>query len=295
MELKHLLFFVASVEMGSLSRSAEVLYTTQPHISKVIQQLENHLGLCLLERKPSGVTITEDGKKVYEYARKVLDNAQKISAIRQENTRQELHISTMPSQGLARLFAGFFEAEPTLSVRFLEGTLEKVLHQLAHRQADLGFIFISGYQQQMLHNMLRHKKLDYTPLASVPQMLFAGPKNPCYHKPAVMWTDLQKLRYVQHEEEGISLTRHIGQMHGHAGFQTLQTAAVVSSDHAMMQLLTHTPLANIGCQLGSQDIAPIHAIPLAGCGDIIEFGYAKRSAASNGYAAKFIAYLEQHL
>ena len=41
MELRELQFFVVSVDAGSLSQAAQILYTTQPHVSKTIKKLEN--------------------------------------------------------------------------------------------------------------------------------------------------------------------------------------------------------------------------------------------------------------
>lgn len=64
MEMKQLQYFVVSVDMGSLSRAANVLYTTQPHISKTIKSLENELDMTLLSRNASGVVMTEEGKRV---------------------------------------------------------------------------------------------------------------------------------------------------------------------------------------------------------------------------------------
>ena len=50
MELRELQFFVVSVDAGSLSQAAQILYTTQPHVSKTIKKLERTLGYQLLER-----------------------------------------------------------------------------------------------------------------------------------------------------------------------------------------------------------------------------------------------------
>ena len=51
MDLKQLQYFVVSVESGSFKKAAEMLYTTQPHISKSIKNLETELNVQLLERK----------------------------------------------------------------------------------------------------------------------------------------------------------------------------------------------------------------------------------------------------
>ena len=64
MDLKQLQYFVVSVESGSFKKAAEMLYTTQPHISKSIKALEMELDVQLLERKSRGVEATEAGKKL---------------------------------------------------------------------------------------------------------------------------------------------------------------------------------------------------------------------------------------
>ena len=71
MELRELQFFVVSVDAGSLSQAAQILYTTQPHVSKTIKKLERTLGYQLLERSKKGVELTKEGEKVYDQARKM--------------------------------------------------------------------------------------------------------------------------------------------------------------------------------------------------------------------------------
>jgi len=73
MDLKQLQYFVASVDSGSFKKAAEVLYTSQPHISKTIKSLETELQVELLERKARGVEATEAGKRGYDYACRILD------------------------------------------------------------------------------------------------------------------------------------------------------------------------------------------------------------------------------
>lgn len=82
MDLKQLQYFVVSVDCGSFRKAAEVLYTSQPHIGKTIKALESELQMNLLERHARGVAVTEDGKKVYEYACRILAETEKIRNLR---------------------------------------------------------------------------------------------------------------------------------------------------------------------------------------------------------------------
>src|SRR3984893_18803535 len=73
MELRHLRYFIAVAEMGSLTEAAERrLYTSQPSLSRQIRDLESHVGVQLLSRSVRGVELTGAGKAFLDHARLVL-------------------------------------------------------------------------------------------------------------------------------------------------------------------------------------------------------------------------------
>src|SRR6266436_1290859 len=73
MELRHLRYFVAVVEEGSLTTAAERrLHTSQPSLSRQIRDLENQVGTELLSRSVHGVELTAAGKAFFDHARLAL-------------------------------------------------------------------------------------------------------------------------------------------------------------------------------------------------------------------------------
>ncbi|MGO4501482.1 MULTISPECIES: LysR substrate-binding domain-containing protein [unclassified Dyella] len=73
MELRHLRYFVAIAETGSLTVAAEKkLFTSQPSLSRQIKDLEDQVGTPLLNRSARGVTLTEAGKAFLDHARLAL-------------------------------------------------------------------------------------------------------------------------------------------------------------------------------------------------------------------------------
>ncbi len=73
MELRHLRYFVAVAEEGSLLTAAERrLHTSQPSLSRQIRDLEAEVGVKLLERQSRGVTLTAAGKVFLDHARLAL-------------------------------------------------------------------------------------------------------------------------------------------------------------------------------------------------------------------------------
>ncbi|HKC52943.1 MAG TPA: LysR family transcriptional regulator [Myxococcota bacterium] len=73
MELRHLRYFVAVVEEGSLTTAAELrLHTSQPSLSRQIRDLEYEVGAQLLSRSVRGVELTAAGKAFLDHARLAL-------------------------------------------------------------------------------------------------------------------------------------------------------------------------------------------------------------------------------
>jgi LysR family transcriptional regulator, hca operon transcriptional activator len=73
MELRHLRYFVAVVEEGSLTTAAEHrLHTSQPSLSRQIRDLEYQVGTELLSRSVHGVELTAAGKVFLDHARLAL-------------------------------------------------------------------------------------------------------------------------------------------------------------------------------------------------------------------------------
>ena len=73
MELRHLRYFVAVAEEGSLTVAAERrLYTSQPSLSRQIRDLEYQVGAQLLIRSARGIELTDAGKAFLDHARLAL-------------------------------------------------------------------------------------------------------------------------------------------------------------------------------------------------------------------------------
>jgi LysR family transcriptional regulator, hca operon transcriptional activator len=77
MELRHLRYFVAVADAGSLTVAAEQrLHTSQPSLSRQIRDLEDEVGAQLLTRRARGIELTPAGRAFLDHARVVLSQAE---------------------------------------------------------------------------------------------------------------------------------------------------------------------------------------------------------------------------
>jgi LysR family hca operon transcriptional activator len=77
MELRHLRYFVAVAEAGSLTVAAQrMLHTSQPSLSRQIRDLEDEVGTELLTRRARGIDLTPAGQAFLDHARLVLSQVE---------------------------------------------------------------------------------------------------------------------------------------------------------------------------------------------------------------------------
>ncbi|WP_293192200.1 MULTISPECIES: LysR family transcriptional regulator [unclassified Microcoleus] len=72
--------FVRAIEMKSFSAVAREQQTTQPTISKQIAALEKYLGVQLITRSTTNLSLTEEGKRYYQYCQQILETVAEAEA-----------------------------------------------------------------------------------------------------------------------------------------------------------------------------------------------------------------------
>ena len=72
MDIRQLRYFVAIADQHSMSLASEKLGVAQPSLSHHIMRIEEELGVQLLVRSTRGVTLTENGSRLYEHARNII-------------------------------------------------------------------------------------------------------------------------------------------------------------------------------------------------------------------------------
>ena len=143
MDIRALRYFVEVVERRSFSRAAERLHVTQPTVSKMIQQLEQSLGLVLLERIGKRFALTDAGNLVLQRGRALLALHGEMGvelADLQQLARGDLRIgiTQQTHAALAPLLASYHRRYPAIELKLFEGGSHAIEADLRNGTVELG-------------------------------------------------------------------------------------------------------------------------------------------------------------
>ena len=145
MNLKQLEAFVQVSESGSFSKAAKELFLTQPTISAHISSLEKELNVRLFIRNTKEVSLSDDGKDLYRYAKQITDLEKAIEERFYMDSDDGKHFitiaaSTIPAQNLLpKVLMCYRERYPKEQIKIMETDSSEVVTQVVDHMVDVGF------------------------------------------------------------------------------------------------------------------------------------------------------------
>lgn len=146
MSLRKYEAFVKTVELGSLTKAAEALGSTQSRISHILNDLEAEYGFTLMQRNRAGIQLTEAGKLLQPIMEEILAKNRELEALA-ENIRNyntgTLRLATFSSVAvnwLPGMLQAFQARCPQLEIQILSGDYDDIDGWLRRGEADIGFV-----------------------------------------------------------------------------------------------------------------------------------------------------------
>ncbi len=138
--------FLKIVECGSILSASQELMIAQPALSTQLKNLENHLGVKLMERGTKQVALTPAGEIFYKKAQVICSvNDSMYSEIKNyiNGTAGMLKLSmppTNPDSLLHKLFDKFIESHPNVTFQITEALSNQVADNVLHGISEIGMI-----------------------------------------------------------------------------------------------------------------------------------------------------------
>lgn len=146
MNIATLQMFCLVVDVGSISQAAKLSYVSQPAVTKQIHQLETTYNTLLFDRKDGRLTLTENGKILYPFAKSIVEDFKRSKdaiEVNNKNYHESLKVGASLTIGeylLPGFLGRFNKKNPNINISLLVENTPRVLEALSNGIIDLALV-----------------------------------------------------------------------------------------------------------------------------------------------------------
>lgn len=195
MRLEDFQYFRAVATERSLNQAASSLYISQPSLSNAMAKLEEELGVQLFIRSSRGITLTTEGEEFLQYANQIMEQVALMERRYNGQSRPGLPLFSVVTQhyafvvdAFARLLKHYQPSRYQASLKELR-TYE-VIEEVFQLRSEIGVIYRSKYNHQIINRELNDKHLSFHSLIKTRPYIFAYKNHPLAQKDQITFEDL---------------------------------------------------------------------------------------------------------
>ena len=245
MNLNQLKIFYTSVKEGNLSAAAELLFITQPAVTKSIQRFQEHYELKFIDYVGRKLVLTDAGQALYKIAENIFEMENYAEeSIKDFKERKRGHIRILASESfgdyyLPEVVIPFCKAHPLVQVSMNILPTDLVVENTAGLKCDVGFISYA----------VRHEKLTVREVLEDELVIITSKRHPLKGKHVLRPNDLEGQSMIMHEE-GSAPRRAIDDFLQRHGI-TIKIPMELTSNRAIKRGVEH----GLGMALVSRKVA----------------------------------------
>jgi DNA-binding transcriptional LysR family regulator len=144
--LHQLRIFKAIASEKSFTQAAEILFVSQPSLSKQVKALENHLGILLLHRTGNKIVLTEAGIVFLQYSERILalceESCRALNDLK-DGERGNLKVGASQTIGaylIPRIVTLFAQSYPQINLHIDIDSTQSIAKKIANQSLDIGIV-----------------------------------------------------------------------------------------------------------------------------------------------------------
>lgn len=163
MTLKEYYAFLYSVELGSISKAAEKLGATQSGVTHLIINMEKQLGFLVMTRNKGGITLTKEGKRIFQTVKDIINGNEKVLNIASKikgEVSNKINIATFTSVAinwLPNIINGYNALHPEVEITITDGNYHDIKVALEEGVADVGFVSLPFDADYNFYPLIKEK------------------------------------------------------------------------------------------------------------------------------------------
>lgn len=187
--------FCQAAKHGSYTTAAEKLYVTQPAVTAQMKLLEDHCNLKLFKKRGRKVYLTDEGKILYQYARKIFDYEKEIEDVMEEMRKLKRGVLRL---GTTKAYARYFM--PLMITRFRETYPHIKIHLDEGSSRDMTLSLLDFRNEiAIIAKAEEHPDVYFLPFSEEVVILITAPDHPLAGKRSVAFDQLSKEPIIMKE------------------------------------------------------------------------------------------------
>ena len=193
MTFQQLQYFLEVHRTGSVTKAAKNLFVSYPSVSVAIANIEKELGIVLFSRGPKGLSLTEQGQRVLEYANTITQAYLQMNSLRQEG-RRTIRINAGDYETIATAFAKLIEEYGTdydTDLMMTTCNSEDSFRSLVTGEVAVSVLTYMSYNSDNIEHRVKREGLESEDIAQIPLAVCLGKKHRLYNAEHLTAQDLQ--------------------------------------------------------------------------------------------------------
>ena len=195
MTLQQLRQVIAIADSGSLNEAARRLYVSQPNLSSVVKELEKEIGITLFLRSNRGIQLTPEGKQFIGFARQVVEQY----ALLEDRYigKKVKKVFSVSAQHYSFAVKAFVETVKRVGMDKYEFAMHEtktgqVIDNVKNMTSELGILYLSDFNEQVLHKIFAENSLVFTELFACDTYVYLWKGHPLAGKKEISMKELEE-------------------------------------------------------------------------------------------------------
>lgn len=302
--LKHLEYFIKVAKLGSINKAAQALFISQPYLGKILHDLEEKMGVPLLNRSKQGVTLTPEGEEFMRRAIRILGEMDSLRFHAPGGEENFEHLSVSMTK-FSHIMESFIEVvlrhqdQPSFTHRLYEGNPDDVVDDVFSGRADVGVLHFDSKRRKEMETTLSAKGLIYRSLAYVEPHIVISKNHPLIvqNKPINLRT-LSGYGFIRYLGQYDDLVYNLLGSDAEDNWNGSTRIIYTSTRGTLMRLISESNFYSIGIHdFDAQDSAyQAISIPISDSDLMFEFGYIiMEGVPVSGITNEFISAVKKRL
>ena len=204
MTLQQLKYVITVANTGTITEAANRLFISQPSLTNAIHELEKEMNITIFNRTNKGISISKEGEDFLGYARQVLEQAAILEDKYKGGSggKKQFCVSTQHYSFAVNAFVDvireFDAARYDFTLR--EEQTHEIIEDVAHMKSELGVLYLSARNREVIGKMLAANELAFEPLFRAKPHVFVCSSHPLASRASVTLDDMADYPFLSYEQ-----------------------------------------------------------------------------------------------